>query len=363
MEKAGIYVHIPFCLSKCGYCNFFSVTDKELTEKYLKALTEEIGGKKGNADSIFFGGGTPTVMEYKIIDILSVINKSFIIYGNSEITVEANPETVTKELLTAYWKAGINRISFGVQSFCDNELAALSRIHTAKKAKEAVILAKEAGFTNINIDLMLNIPFQTEKSLLYSLDEAVKSEATHISIYSLKLEKGTPMYSKKDSLSLKDEDAEWEMYKSACEFLRENGFWHYEISNFAREGFECRHNLKYWTLSPYIGFGVSAHSYYGGKRFYNASDFDKYFKKTAYIEDEASDFFEEYIMLGLRLSDGISIKKALQLAGKEESVKLLKTIEMLRKNGYANLTGDNLSLTEKGFWVSNSIITELLLSI
>ncbi|MBE6904036.1 MAG: radical SAM family heme chaperone HemW [Ruminococcaceae bacterium] len=354
-SKTGIYVHIPFCSKKCAYCSFYSLCDLSKREFYIDALKKDIEGffkTKTQVDTIFFGGGTPSLLKTGIKDILKSIKKSTEVSENAEITLEANPETVDEKDLEMYREAGINRISFGVQSFVENELNMLSRIHNASKAEKVLKNARKAGFENISADLMLAIPNQTKDSLLYSVEKAVECEINHLSLYSLKIEKGTALYEAKDSLVLADEEAEWEMYSLACQKLKDFKFKHYEISNFCFDGFECQHNKKYWNLSSYIGFGPSAHSYFDNKRFFCNSTLEEYINGTNIICPEDTDIKSEYIMLGLRTSDGIDISA---LDNSKQSF-----IKRLIQNKYAKINKNRLILTEKGMWVSNSIISELI---
>ncbi len=353
--KTGIYIHIPFCSKKCAYCSFYSLCDLSKREFYIDALKQDIESffkEKTKVDTVFFGGGTPSLLKEGIKDILKSIKSSIQLDKNAEITLEANPETVDISSLEMYRAAGINRISFGVQSFVEDELDILSRIHSASKAEEALKNAKKAGFENISADLMLAIPNQTKDSLLHSIEKALACSVTHLSLYSLKIEEGTHLHKIKDRLCLANEDEEWEMYDTACQTLKKAGFKHYEISNFCLEGYECKHNKKYWDLSSYIGFGPSAHSYFKGKRFYCNSTLEQYINNQNIICDEPCDNKTEYIMLGLRTSDGIDISR---LPCEKQSF-----IKMLIKNEYAQIKGQRLILTHRGMWVSNSIISQLI---
>lgn len=283
-KRLGLYFHIPFCLSKCAYCDFFSFvpSNEELITRYIDALITHMEDYRHAAeeyvvDSVFIGGGTPTcIPKDELLRLIRAIKKNFNITKNAEFTIEANPATVDLQSLKKFRRAGINRISIGLQTGDDNELKSLSRIHTRRQFEESYRTAREAGFENINIDLMFGIPGQTMESLMRNLRYLIRLNPEHISLYNLKIEPGTPFDLHRSELALPNEDDEADMYLAAVDFLRSNGYPQYEISNFSKNGCRCRHNLKYWTGGEYLGFGPSAHSYFSNNRFAFVRDLDAY---------------------------------------------------------------------------------------
>ena len=269
------YIHIPFCIRKCLYCDFYSVTDCSLAKKYKDAVIEEMRLYEGmKAETVYIGGGTPTVLGDNLVEIVKAAGKIFDLSDDAEFTVEANPGTVNPSLLGELAENGVNRISLGAQSFNDNELKALGRIHTAEEIFEAVDMVRGAGIKNLNIDIMLATPKQTIESLKHTLDCVEKINPEHISAYSLIIEENTPFFNNTPPLC--DEDTEREMYYYTTERLEKAGFFRYEISNFAKKGYESRHNSRYWQDYEYIGIGAGAHSYYENKRYYNEADISLY---------------------------------------------------------------------------------------
>ena len=350
----GIYIHIPFCLSKCAYCDFNSKAGAlYLAEDYITSLIGEMKKFRGiTADSVYIGGGTPTVLSDELTEkLLYSVNDIFSLPPDTEFTVESNPATADVKKYRLLKKYGVNRLSIGVQSFNDNELLALSRIHSSRDAVNAVLFAKESGFTNIGIDLMEGIPEQTLKSLEHSLEEALKLDVKHISVYSLIIEEGTPFY--KDTPPLPSEDKEREMYSLTKKMLSENGFLHYEISNYAKEGFRSRHNTKYWTREDYYGFGAGAHSFYGNVRYENIRDIksyiascDKTAAKTIISETEAE---YERFMLGFRMLDGFDTKGHFK-----------DKINKLKQGGLIVIKGSSARLSERGEDLANLVFMEFL---
>lgn len=350
----GIYIHIPFCLSKCAYCDFNSKAGVlELADSYIDALIEEMEGFRGLfADTVYIGGGTPTILPDIVFEkLLKKINSIFIIDKNSEFTVESNPATADKETYKMLRDNGVNRLSIGVQSFNDSELLLLSRVHSSIQAKEAVYTAKESGFDNISIDLMEGIPGQSLKSLEHSLSEAMSLDVRHISVYSLILEEGTPFY--ENPPKLPSEDEEREMYRFTKEYLKSEGFEHYEISNYAKKGFESRHNIKYWTREPYYGFGAGAHSFYGDVRYENIKDIKEYINAVNKISgsETISDSMGEYerFMLGFRL-----------LGGFDTMGHFKEKIDKLVSEGLVRKDGGKVRLTERGEDLANLVFMEFL---
>ncbi|MDE6658981.1 MAG: radical SAM family heme chaperone HemW, partial [Eubacterium sp.] len=305
IEKAGLYIHIPYCRNKCPYCDFYSVKyDKELAEHYAKQVIEEFEKYKGaEFDTIYFGGGTPSILEPQLIgDILNSARKTFKIDSNSEITIECNPSKNLAEDFKRYADYGINRISLGMQSAVKSERLALGRTAGKEDVAKAIFDARNAGITNISLDLMIGTPKQTLNGLNETFDFIKEMEVSHISAYMLKIEENTPFYRLQNKLNLPGEDSVSDMYLKTVDALSDMGFHQYEVSNFAKPNFESRHNTKYWKLIPYLGIGKSAHSFWNGKRFYYDESFN-------IIDDGAGGSEEEQIMLGLRLSKGI--KKSL----------------------------------------------------
>ncbi|MCX7615251.1 MAG: radical SAM family heme chaperone HemW [Clostridiales bacterium] len=373
MQSLGIYIHVPFCKSKCGYCDFCSTLDRESVQKdrYVNAILKHIEESselftKYMVDTVYFGGGTPTILGKKfLILILKKLQKHFNIAKTAEITLEANPESSDLQLLKRLKKAGFNRISIGVQSSDDEELKMLGRIHTFEEAKKAVDNARSAGFINLSLDLMYGLPGQTSETFLASVNQIIKLTPEHISCYALKLEPKTPLYNVKPTLPSDDEQAD--MYEAMVNTLAQSGYEQYEISNFARKGMRSKHNQKYWDLSEYLGFGPSSHSFCGGRRFSYTKDIKAYIDgilNDGVVIDEFEEVgtanrLGEYLMLRLRTADGIDENQFVRKFGIDFTPfanRLSKHIE----NGYASYDGNSYRLTSKGFFVSNSIILDLL---
>ena len=371
-----LYLHIPFCVKKCAYCDFLSFTSGlELQRQYAKRLMEDIdcmGKKYGDipVDTIFIGGGTPSVPEARlIVDLMEHVNHAFQISDGAEISMEANPGTVTREKLKEYRRAGINRISFGLQSANDRELKLLGRIHTWAEFLESFALARECGFTNLNIDLMSALPGQTCESWKDTLKRVTDLEPEHISAYSLIIEDGTPFGEKYGSEEgrklLPDEDSEREMYHETKRFLRECGYERYEISNYAKPGRECRHNIGYWTGVPYLGLGLGASSYMNGSRFAVSSDMQQYLgEKPGLFQNveklTRKDMEEEFFYVGLRMVSGVSLtefKKRFGVSAQEVYPGLMETFV---EEKAAEFRGDRFVLTDYGLDVSNYIMAQFL---
>lgn len=376
-KNLGLYIHVPFCASKCAYCDFYSVTDKNRIDVYLKAVLQH--AKEYAAllqgfpvDTIYFGGGTPTVLgERHLTRLLTELKRLFRVTSNPEITLEANPESTDKKSLKKLRRAGFNRISFGMQSSDDSELKLLGRIHSFQQVKDAFHAAREAGFDNISLDLMYGLPaenggVQSAERFLSSLEESILLGPEHLSIYSLTLEPSTPMGQKKPPLP--DDDKQAEMYIKASDKLRYHGFEHYEISNFAKPGRRSRHNSKYWDLSDYLGLGPGAHSLLAGKRFAFVRDLDAYCKGIApgggpiVSEEEDVPMMQrhgEYIMLRLRTLDGVD-ETQFENMFHRDFTPFAKKLAPLVEPGYVRHDMGRWSLTEKGFLVSNTIILDTL---
>ena len=368
-DTLGLYLHIPFCVQKCRYCDFCSFASSEAErEAYVSSLLSEIlhaPEDRREVDSIFFGGGTPSLLtEDAFSRIFSALRKRYCIAANAEITVEMNPGTVTGEKLSALRALGVNRVSMGLQSSHNGELSALGRIHTYEQFLESFSLVRASGIENINIDLMYAIPHQNVQSFKETLSRVIALSPSHISAYSLIIEEGTPFYRDRESLVLPSEEEEAEMYALACEMLGAAGYRHYEISNYAKEGSLCRHNLRYWQGGDYLGFGLAAHSLYRGERMANTEDFKEYLENPhAYAEREKRDTLaeaEEYVMLGLRTSFGISLFEYRERFGKDLLEEKKEAISLFFEHGLLSIREDRLSLTEKGFYLSNTVLCELL---
>ena len=358
--SVGIYIHVPFCAKKCPYCDFYSCRyTKEDAELYTNAIIRDIEQltEKLQADTIYFGGGTPSLISYKLIEkILYAIYNEFGV-NMPEITIEVNPCTVNIEKLKQYKKVGINRLSIGVQSANDNELELLGRNHNFQKAEEIIIAAKEIGFNNISCDLMIGIPEQTKDSLKRSIDKLSGLGIQHISSYILKIEKGTPFDDPEFIKQMPDDDHVSDLYLFMVDQLKKYEFLQYEISNFSKTGYESRHNLKYWQCQEYLGFGPAAHSFYNSIRYYYSPDLSSFIKKSPekLITDDTPASDDEKIMLGLRLTKGIDLDSF-----PDKKHKILSKISPLVKNGLIIKNGSRISLTPEGFLVSNSIIAELI---
>lgn len=363
----GLYIHIPFCKQKCRYCDFVSFTGMEsMADEYIEALKREAEKYRGQAvDTIFIGGGTPTALTAEqISDVLRICRDCFDVSNDGEFTIEANPGTLDDDKITAMLNGGINRISVGVQSFNDTELQQIGRIHNAETAYNTICNLKKMGFNNVNIDIMTALPSQTRESLIKTLKTAVSLPVTHISAYSLIIEDGTPLereYSK-GKLVLPSDDTDRLMYADAVKILGDNGFKRYEISNFARDGFECRHNIKYWTGEKYIGLGVAAHSYDGEKRCYNTSDINAYINGAPREETALTkkDKISEFIITGLRMENGISERVFFERFGAKIQEIYGDELNKFTNLGLLTHTDGHYALTPRGIDVSNSILCEFV---
>lgn len=371
-----LYLHMPFCVRKCSYCDFLSFPSGAKTQRmYAKRLMEDIGvmGKRYGeipVETIFIGGGTPSVPDSGlIVEIMEHVRHAFHVADGAEISMEANPGTVTREKLTDYRKAGINRLSFGLQSANDRELKLLGRIHTWAEFLESFTLARECGFANLNIDLMSALPGQTCESWKETLSRVTDLDPEHISAYSLIIEEGTPFgerYGSEEGRKLlPDEDSEREMYHETKRFLKDCGYERYEISNYAKPGRECRHNIGYWTGVPYLGLGLGASSYLDGCRFTVNPDMKQYLEEKpgmfADIEKlTKKDMEEEFFYVGLRMTAGVSLsefERRFGISAKEVYPGLMETFV---KEKAARFEGDRFVLTDYGLDVSNYIMAQFL---
>ena len=359
----GIYIHVPFCAKKCSYCDFYSVSYRKKTvEDFVNAVIRNVihySDFSGITDTIYFGGGTPSLLDgSQISAIISAVKNNFTVSDDAEITLEANPNTLTEKKLTEFYSAGVNRLSIGVQSMNDSELKFLGRLHSAERAEKAVKDAYSTGFRNISCDIMTALPEQSMQDLEYSLERITELPVNHVSAYILKVEENTPFFTNGVNNILPDDDTVSEMYLKTVEFLESKKFYQYEVSNFAQKGYESRHNCRYWKCLDYIGIGCSAHSCYKGRRFAVAPDLDKFISEkiqTVEITDPSPCGFEEYAMLRLRLKEGLDIGTF-----PEKSAELKKKIPALQSAGYVNFNNNIISLTPKGFLMSNSVIEHLV---
>jgi oxygen-independent coproporphyrinogen-3 oxidase len=368
-----LYVHIPFCVRKCQYCDFLSgPSDEETKDRYIEALLKEIRAAEHTEDyeivSVFIGGGTPSALKAEAIaSIMRTLQEQFFFCEDAEVTIEANPGTVDLEKLTIYRNVGINRLSLGLQSTDAEELKLLGRIHSYEEFLKSYEWARKAGFSNINIDLMFAIPGQTGEAWRQHLYQVAELNPEHISAYSLIIEEGTPFA--EQNLDLPDEDTEYQMYEDTAEILERYGYRQYEISNYAKQGYMCRHNAGYWQRLEYLGFGLGASSLYGGMRFSNTHQMQEYLKESRNPDQIRKDVtvlsrneqIEEFMFLGLRMTEGISEKKF------EENfdVRLMDIygdiLQKYEETGFMEHIETKWRLTRKGIHVSNHILADFLL--
>lgn len=367
MEPLSIYIHIPFCEQKCLYCDFYSISNKNEYERYVENLLISIKeySKKYHRKvcSIYFGGGTPSVLgsEY-LCKILDEIKRNFEVLNDAEITVEVNPCSADKLDFKNMLEFGFNRLSIGLQSAIDSELKILGRIHTAHTAKNTVQKARNAGFKNISLDLMLCIPTQTKSSLTESIKFCKDCDVEHVSAYILKFEKNTPLYKIRDKFELFDDDKQAMMYLHTVSELKKYGYHQYEISNFSKKGFEGQHNLRYWKDKEYLGIGPSAHSFVDGKRFYYNRNLDEFYKGIIVPDGDGGDL-EEFIMLSLRLKEGLDLKVLQSKYNFILNKNFIYKANKLKSENLITFENDVISLTTEGFLVSNAIIRYIIDSI
>lgn len=371
MKKLGIYIHIPFCVKKCGYCDFYSVKwDEESENSYVRSAINEIKGYVNIkdaylVDTIYIGGGTPSViMPQNIENLIGALKNTFTVAENAEISMEANPNTLTGKL-NAYRESGINRLSIGIQSLNDNILKTIGRVHNSKEALRAIDSAQKWGFDNINGDVMFNIPGQTLEDIKDTMHQLIGKGIRHISFYSLKLEEGTPMYSmeKDKEISMPGEDLEREMYYAGREIMENHGLIQYEISNFAFKGYECRHNLKYWNQEEYLGIGPSAHSFMGNVRYSNPSSLKEYilnggkekFQRNIQEVLNEDELMFEYIMLRLRLTEGLKFAEFKNKYSRDFKETYKEQIDKLLKDNLIYLDDAGIRLTHTGMDISNYV--------
>ena len=387
----SLYIHIPFCKKKCLYCDFLSAPAcAREREDYVKALLREISSMAGRCDeyriiSVFLGGGTPSLLSNSQMKrIMAAIRKGYHLCEDAEITTECNPATANYEKLSTFFKCGINRLSIGLQSANDKELKELGRIHNFRQFLDTFTAAREAGYTNINVDIMSALPGQTYESYMDTLASVIALKPEHISAYSLIIEEGTPFFERyggeysglKDKAmdcarvypALPDEDTERRMYHATAKYLQGAGYARYEISNYAKKGYECRHNITYWTGIEYLGLGLGASSYFKGCRYKNTSNMELYLQNDTKetIEEEmvltTEDKMEEYMFLGLRLKKGVSIRSFENQFGVSMDTVYGREIEKMIKDGLVLQCGDNLRLSKKGTDIANYVMSYFILS-
>lgn len=376
IKDLGIYIHIPFCVSKCLYCDFFSFpADSGTKNAYIDALCRQIESAAGEVRdgyrvvSVFFGGGTPSILEAGMLTkVLDCVRANFVMAEDCETTVECNPGTVDAVKLGIYRQSGVNRLSFGLQSADDSELRALGRIHTFRDFLESYEAARKSGFDNINVDLMSALPGQTLKSWSRTLKTVAALRPEHISAYSLIIEDGTPLAeavsADRQALLLPDEETEREMYYLTGEYLEAAGYGHYEISNYARPGRECRHNIIYWKRGDYIGFGAGASSFLNGKR-YAAKDILAYIEAPdkAFGEPEtltAADSMAEFMFLGMRMLCGVKRSDFRQNFGRQLDNVYGEVINKYVRSGHIIDDGETVRLSRTGIDVSNYIFADFI---
>ena len=373
MKDLSIYIHIPFCDHKCIYCDFYSIINFENRKHFLNSIIKEINyyqilEEERSVKSVFFGGGTPSILDPdEIGSILNALHSVFNMDENAELTFESNPGTVDGHKLKEIKKLGINRLSVGVQSFDDDELKFLTRIHDRQTALDTFNLAAKSGFDNVNIDLIFNLPGQTRAVWEANLSQAVKLPVTHISAYSLILERGTILNKMvlDGKINLSDSDFDAELYEHTIDFLGEHNFLQYEVSNFAKPGFKCSHNLVYWRHKEYIGLGPSAHSFIGSRRWWNYSSLKMYIDKVnrdgrgVVTEEElsTSELAEEYIMLQLR-SEGLDLNALNKLYGSEWLDLNQNYLDTLIKERFISYNDNFIKFTKRGYSICDEILAK-----
>ena len=366
----GLYLHIPFCRAKCAYCDFYSLSGAEPhMDAYCRALERHLAEVAPQAachlvDTVYFGGGTPSYLGAdRLCRLLACVKKLYKVDKHAEITLEANPDSAgDKKALKRLRRAGFNRLSLGVQSTDDEMLRSIGRIHTWQQTQDAVAAARKAGFKNISLDLIYGLPEQTMHQWEKTLSDAVDLHPEHLSCYGLKLEEGTPLYTRRNELTFPDEEQQADMYLYAVEFLKQYGYEQYEISNFAKSGFASRHNLKYWLLQEYAGFGPCAYSDFGNVRYGYARDLDAYLRGELRLQEsetvDADEREREYLMLRLRTVQGVSPRE-FEYRFRQRFEPLAALLRRCAEQGLAEEDEQGWHLTPKGFLVSNRIIALL----
>lgn len=378
MEELGIYIHIPFCKQKCFYCDFCSFANKnEMQGKYVETVINEIKNithkEKYTVTTIYLGGGTPSILNPNYIkNILQEIKSSFEILDDAEITIEINPGTVNEEKLKRYKEYGINRLSIGLQSANDKILKNIGRIHDYKQFEETFFYARKCGFKNINVDLMIGLPTQAIEDVKQTLEKIIQKNPEHISVYSLIIEEGTIIEKliNENKLQLPDEETERIMYWTVVNELKENGYNQYEISNFSKKTYESKHNTNCWKQKQYIGLGTSAHSYLNKKRYSNTNNIEEYIKNiqenniskniTIHEEQTEESTMNEYMLLGLRMIQGININEFKQKFKIDPTIKYKEILEKLQKENLIQITETSIKLTKQGIDFGNIVWEEFI---
>lgn len=376
MKNSALYIHIPFCDHKCIYCDFYSIITSDNVQSFLSSLKKETEyfSKLYSEDriftSIFFGGGTPSLMQPEYLqDIITHLKNNFTVDDNAEITMETNPGTVNKDKLKRFKEAGINRISIGIQSFDEDELKFLTRIHDKQTAKQTVYDAADVGFENISVDLIFNLPNQTKEKWIENLQTAIELPIKHISTYSLILERGTILNKLvlDGKVKMQDDDYDADLYETTINFLLSNGFYQYEVSNFTKSGYECLHNNAYWRYRDYLGLGTSSHSFVNGKRWWNYSSLKKYISEVelnghAVMNSESltnNQMHNEYIMLALR-SSGLDLNDYKKKYSEDWINKNNSYFELLKNEKLLTVKDNWIKLTSKGYAVCDEILKNIL---
>jgi len=371
MEDREIYIHIPFCVKKCDYCDFLSFTSDDATKRtYVDALKREIRAdfdRSVKICSVFIGGGTPSILDGDMIkEILDTVREGFELTPDCEITIECNPGTLDQNKAKIYKACGINRISLGLQACDVLVLKSIGRIHTFADFLKSYELVRELGFDNINVDLMSALPGQDLDAYLAGLKKVISLEPEHISAYSLILEDGTKMGDHIENYKkLPDEEEERQMYHKTIELMREYGYDRYEISNYCKPGYECRHNIGYWTMREYYGFGLGASGFIGGKRSKNTDSMEAYLKGELkkWEQETREDLMEEFVFLGLRMCKGISLSKFKAFFGQDCDKIYKDVIDKHIAGGLLEKKGDRLALTEKGMDLSNLVMSDFIITV
>lgn len=380
MKTLGLYLHIPFCISKCRYCDFYSIPEaaRPVPDKYVDALCAHmheyaLQARDYAVTTIYIGGGTPSLLTAdQMKKVIKKLKSSFHLSVKCEISMEMNPKTADYTKLRAFRKLGINRLSIGVQSFDDADLSICGRAHNAADAVSVFTAARKAKFENISFDLMYGIPGQTLQTVVNNINTAIRLEPEHVSLYGLKVEEGTPFWFDRHELAFPDEETERSMYFTAVGLLEKAGYHQYEISNFARRGYSCRHNLKYWNCDEYLGFGPAAHSYFGGKRFSLKKDLNLYMDSfdpetsvdtplvDEYIDIPYPSRVAEYVMLRFRLTAGISLEAFRKKFGRDFEEMYLEKLAPYLKSGHVIRTPKGYAFSPEGMYVSNYILARVV---
>lgn len=372
-QKLGLYIHIPFCLKKCNYCDFLSFSGCDFKEqtRYIKAVEEELKAynlKESDyqVDTIFIGGGTPSLLSEDLTEmLLKCVHHYLFIDENAEISIECNPKTLTDNKLNLYHRLGINRLSIGCQSLDDSILKFMGRVHNRNDFFETFQKARSYGFNNINVDLIFGVPGQTSQKFHQDVEEILTLQPEHLSFYSLQIEEGTPFYEKyeRGEFNQVSDEEDRRMYHETVEQLDKNGYIHYEISNAAKKGYKCRHNLKYWSMADYLGVGLGAHSYIQGVRFNNTKNMQDYLNGN-YVEashkNTRKDSLSDYLFTGLRKIEGIDLSEFEKKFGQPIESLYGEMIHMFQEKGLLELSKTHLRFTKNGLDLSNTVLRELI---